>query len=328
MKRLWIVLSLIMVLVVSGCGSSNKESSWEATSTETATSDYAEESKMEEAVDVELTFDEDGSAIYSGQGLNTLGTSNSAEESLANRKIIKTGYLYMETLEFEQTVADIKRIMNQYGGYTSFSEIEGGTALYDEHKSRFATYVLKIPAENFDAVFDGLFGVGNVLSANDSVEDVTSTFTDIEARIKTLTIQEERLLSILERSEDLETIVELEYALQDVRYEIERHTSSLRNLEDRVRFSTIEIRVQEVYEVTIIEQPPVTLGERITHGLNETFTEIKETAENIIVFLIVEFPTVIILGIIIYVFVHFIRKGQKKNLSSDKVKVNDTEKNE
>lgn len=321
MKKLWVVLGLMVVLVFSGCSGSSKEAATKSESgySTTTTTETATESEMSFSEDVEEQSDAAGSsAIYGGGSLHMGGTNESASDALANRKIIKEGYIYMETLEFEQTIADIKALMNMYGGYTSFSEMEGGTTFKETYQSRFATYVLKIPAENFDKVYDGLYSVGNIISSNDSVEDVTSTFTDIEARIKTLSIQEERLLSILERSEDVETIVELEYALQDVRYEIERYTSSLRNLEDKVRFSTIEIRIQEVQKVTIIEEPPVTMGERIRHGLNETFTEIKETIENIIVFLIVEFPTVIILGTIIFVFVYFIRKGMKKNLPEAK----------
>ena len=46
-------------------------------------------------------------------------------------------------------------------------------------------------------------------------------YTDYEARLSSLNTQEERLLDMLSKSEDVETLIALEQRLSDVRYEIE-----------------------------------------------------------------------------------------------------------
>ncbi len=305
---------MVVIVLISGCGAKKEEAYFDSASTKTETKS---DMKMMETVTEETEeADYDDSGSFDGQELQLSGNTDSAAEALKNRKIIKTGFIYMESLTFEETVKEIKTLMNMYGGYSSHSDISGGSSHRDEYNSRYASYVLKIPAENFEEIFEALQGIGNVLNANEGVEDVTSQFTDIEARLKTLTVQEERLLAIMEKSDVIEDVIELEFALEEVRYEIESYTSSLRNLSDRVRFSTIEVRLQEVFEETVIEQPAVTMGQRISKGLDETFTEIKDGFENFIVFVIVEFPGIIVFGVIVFIFVHFIRKSQKKNLKN------------
>ena len=48
---------------------------------------------------------------------------------------------------------------------------------------------------------------------------MTLEYIDIQARINSLRLQEERILSLLERADSLEYIFEIEKKLGDVRYE-------------------------------------------------------------------------------------------------------------
>ena len=49
-------------------------------------------------------------------------------------------------------------------------------------------------------------GLGNVLSSSRNAENVTSSYTDYEARLSSLNTQEERLLAMLEKSKNLEIL--------------------------------------------------------------------------------------------------------------------------
>ena len=60
-------------------------------------------------------------------------------------------------------------------------------------------------------------------------------YTDYEARLSSLNTQEERLLDMLSKSEDVETLIALEQRLSDVRYEIESIERSLRNYDMQIR---------------------------------------------------------------------------------------------
>ena len=75
---------------------------------------------------------------------------------------------------------------------------------------------------------------------------MTSQYTDYEARLDSLRTQEERLLAMLEKSEDVESLIALEQRLADVRYELESIERNLRNLDLQISYSTINLNLQEV----------------------------------------------------------------------------------
>lgn len=311
MKKLG-VIGLILVLLLAGCGS-NDSFQAEKTSMDYATSDapMAEPKMMEKT---EMTMEEAGyDDEASGEFTNDMDGNGQETQMAYERKIIKTGFVYMETLEYDETLDTLKKLIDKYNAYTAFSQNTGGGMYESNAYQRSSRFTIKVPAEFFEAMYDELQTIGHVLNANEGKEDITSQFVDIESRLTTLYVQEERLLSILEKSENLEDIIELEYALQDVRYEIERYTTNLRNLEDLVRFSTIDVNVQEVYEETKVKKPVITFGDRISNGLSDTFKEIKEGIQDLIVFIIVEFPYLIVTGIVIFVAVKIYRKSVKKS---------------
>ena len=236
-----------------------------------------------------------------------------------------TGNAYIETLEFDNTLSQLEAMVIKYNGYIASSN-SGGRSLYnnDEETQRFANYVIKIPAKNFYDVFNEFGNIGNVLNKDKNMNDVTSQFIDVDARLKTLGIQEERLLSILDKAARLNDIIELEYALQNVRFEIERYTATMRNLEEKVQFSTITLRIQEVYEETILDKPAITFGERITGGFRNTLKDIKTGGENILIFIVINLPYLIFWVVIIIIITVWIKKlGRKKNakkINAEKIK--------
>ncbi len=318
MKKLG-VIGLILVLLLAGCGSNDSFQS-EKTSMDYATSEapMAEPKMMEKA---EMAMEEAGyDDEAAGEFTNDMDGNGQESQTVYERKIIKTGFVYMETLEYDETLNTLKMLIEKYNAYTAFSQNTGGGMYESNAYQRSSRFTIKVPAEFFESMYEELQTVGHVLNANEGKEDITSQFVDIESRLTTLYVQEERLLSILEKSENLEDIIELEYALQDVRYEIESYTTSLRNLEDLVRFSTIDVNVQEVYEETEVKKPVITFGDRISNGLSETFKEIKEGIQDLIVFIIVEFPYLIVTGIVIFVAVKIFRKSAKKSKLNEATK--------
>ncbi len=317
MKRLWIALSLVLIIVLSGCGSNESSESkgifgnnssdmaMEAPAMEEASVEYSEVS--DESYGDRVDFAEGEAEKYEDGGAT--GTTQVAYE----RKIIKTGFVNMETLEFDKILEDMKMLMNKYNAYTSYSESNAGSIFERGYNTRYSRYTIKVPAEMFEEMYEELKTMGNVLNSKEGKQDVTSQFIDIEARLTTLLVQEERLLSILEKTENLEDVIELEYALQDTRYEIEKFTTNLRNLEDQVRFSTIEVNVQEVYEETIIDKPVITFGDKISTGLSQTFKEISQGFQNFIIFLVTQFPYLIFTAIVVFVLSKIFKRMSKKS---------------
>ena len=312
MKKLSLVITMMVMLLLASCGGSEESPASRQYDYNEAGMEPAAPAATEAAM--EMDDYEYETAEYKDTN-DSMVTGN-----FHSRKIIKTGYIYMETLEYEITIDEIKRMVNKYNGYTAYSQNANGSIYESGRYDRNSRFTIKVPSESFEAMYEELQSLGNVLNANEGKEDVTSQFVDIESRLTTLKVQEERLLSILENTDNLEDVIELEYALQNTRYEIERYTTNLRNLEDQVRFSTIDVNVQEVYEETVIPERVETFGDRIRVGLQETFGELSRGTQNFAVFVITQFPYLIFTAAIIYMGYRFFRRVAGKSHLSEATK--------
>lgn len=304
-----LVVLMLLILVVGGCSSRKDASSvsdgyWgnsTVTSSESkAEMDYYDEAAQAPTMEMEFTSNEEGKAV------NVTSTE---------RKIIKNGYFTLETLEFDYISDEIKALVLRYQGYLAQSEASGYGINSRQYYTRTANYTAKIPAQSYDDFVEELKTLGNIISANDSQVDVTAQYMDIEARLVTLKVQEERLLAILKDADDLTAIIELEKALSEVRYQIESYTAQLRNLNDSVSFSTIQIRLNEVLEETVFVEPARTFGDKLSQGFKNSLTDIGNFFVDLTLFVLIASPYLIILGMItlgIIVIVSRVNKRSKK----------------
>ena len=93
--------------------------------------------------------------------------------------------------------------------------------LREEVVERYASYTLYVPSERLDAFLQRLGELGNVLSTNKQVEDITSPYYDTQSRLDSLREQEQRLLALMDEAEDLDQILQLEDHLSMVRSEMD-----------------------------------------------------------------------------------------------------------
>lgn len=238
------------------------------------------------------------------------------QTSSVDRKIIKSAYLGIETLEFEVMTNNLEGKVNLIGGYIESSDIEGISRKDRGNNSptRRAHYEIRIPSKKFEQFINEVDGLGNLITKEIGGEDVTSQYFDTQARIKSLTIQEDRLLSILEKAERLQDIIELESELSRVRYEIENYTGTLKRLDNMVNYSQVSLDVYEVKEIKDTEPDPETLGERIVQAFKESLKNLREFFENVTVFLVAALPYLVIIIPLLWIIWMLISKLMKSKV--------------
>ena len=261
-KSLVFLLTLLMLLTaLTGCGAkSETAAAMPAAKEEVMYEAEAEEAPAEEAkvempsVEFSTTAQDAGSEAMSVEKAKTYA-----------EKIIYSGHVYMETTEFDEAIASLDQAVKSYGGFVQESSVNGDTRHNDDGSTtvvnRWGYYVVRIPTDRFDAFMNLADGIGNVTSSSRTAENVTSQYTDYEARLSSLYTQEERLLKMLEESGDLESLIQLEARLSEVRYEIESIERNLRNLDQRLAFSTVTMELREVEEFTVTVPVQRTFGE-------------------------------------------------------------------
>ncbi|MGD9559526.1 MAG: DUF4349 domain-containing protein [Oscillospiraceae bacterium] len=163
-----------------------------------------------------------------------------------DRKVVLTTELRLETLAYDDTCRQLQQAVADVGGFVQSSSVSGNTG----QTTRGANFTMRVPVERYNDFMQLAGEAGNVLSREESLEEVTSQYTDIEARLKSLRTKEQRLLEMMETTGTLADLLLLEDELSDVQYEIERYTTDQRRLDDLITYSTVHIYVTEVAQIT------------------------------------------------------------------------------
>lgn len=300
MKKLIPVLSaLLAACILTACGGAPKSVSPSSAASE-APYDYGEMAADTAAPENAVPTSENGFQT-AGQALPV------------NRKIIRHLSLRLEAEEFDNALASLRRIVSDAGGYIEQENVMGRSVRREkEEKPRSAYIMARIPVEKLDGAAADLSGLCNVLERQESTEDVTETYFDAQAHLKSLEIQEERLLAILEKSEKLEDVVSLEQALTKVRYEIESITASLRHMDSQVNYSYLEINLDEVVSYTEVRQTPKSFGEELSLAASDSGQRVVNAFKGLTLFLVSGGPVLLIWLLILWGILRCLRLFLRK----------------
>ena len=332
-----LVLILGLLILLTACGSSASVSSpagnhYADTMPETGMyaeepGMYAEEAGMyaEEAVAEDWDYDMDREPLAvaaeapaqpapekNADGL-TEGTPSSADLS---EKIIYSAYAEVETLEFDQSVDAVYAMMDQYGAFIENSSVTGSNltdSYYGYSSTRTADFTLRVPKERYFAMTTALDGIGNVTYLSSSADNITAQYTDTSSRLAAYEVEEQRLLDILAQAETVEDMITVESRLSDIRYEKEYLTSSLRNWDNQVDYSTVSLHLREVRVLTPEPEEEKGYWEQVGEGFMDTLRSIGNACMEIFRFFVAAIPVLLILAVIILIIVLLIRRAVKKH---------------
>ena len=265
-------LAVLMVFSLCACGSSAPKGQ---------SSSYAVAAPREEyAVSDSAAFDMEAEmpmaaeeAAYGGFSANTAaepGETNSAPNEAPSSATI-------ETTDFDETLKGLDALIASYGGFVESSSIGGNNYYSTSHgyaSNRSADYRIRIPSRDFAAVMNSLSTLGNVPHSNTYTENITSQYYDVQARLSAYRTQEQSLLEMMEKAENVTELLEIQDYLTDVRYHIESLQSSLTNWDRQVSYSTISLSVEEVREYT--PEAKLSFGQQLALALTRGLKGIGE----------------------------------------------------
>lgn len=302
---------IVVVLLLSGCG---KKSAYEDAGYVSAPAAYP--SYNDYKSDYAAAYDE-GEAYYpepeeSAAGAVAYGDSTSTvgkQVQNSGQKKVYRSYLSIESTDFDANYNAIMAKLDECGGYVSSSDMSGGLNYDGTPRMRRASLELKVPAAYYRDFLSAGESFGNIVNRNENVEDITSSYLDVEARLSSLKAEEARLLELLNQTGTLEELLTVEERLADVRYEIERYTSTRNTYDSWVNFCTVNIDISEVNRT----KPAVeTFGDRIAGAFGESWVGAAEFFRDLTVGLVYALPTLIILAVIAVIVIVIIKKTRPK----------------
>jgi hypothetical protein len=183
-----------------------------------------------------------------------------AEPSSTGNTLADSGIKIIRRASATLSVDNVRHAMQLFehqviawGGY-----VEASNVTSTDRTRGTATY--RIPEDKFSGLDMFIDGLGEVTHLNTTAQDVTDQYADTEGWLRAKRIEQTRLEEMLGRTNDVNTLLQVERQLGQVRAEIERHESRIRSWDRQVSFSTVIVTFNEVVDVAAVHR--VTWGDR------------------------------------------------------------------
>lgn len=300
-RKLPLILGLCTVMALTSCGASSKTDTANAMSMADMEYDVAEPYYADDSIyTYEEAFEENGSADVSA-----LETSENA--STSNRKLIKNVNLSVETKEYDSFLTKINTTISELGGYIQNMDVYNGSTYRGSRSARNASITARIPAPKLDTFVNTVGEHSNVVSRNESVEDITLSYVDMDSHKRMLEAERDRLLQLLDQCETIEDMITVEERLTSVRYQIDSMESQLRTYDNLVDYSTVYLNVSEVIDYTVIDTVEKTSWERISEGFTESLNDVMNGIKEFCIWFIINLPRFIMFAVIVTVIIFIIK---------------------
>lgn len=252
--RIAAVMLTLLLTVLPGCGNSGG-------------------SKMDSYARTEVAAapGEAKNADTAGQAAEGTADAGSGSDSVGqvtdpNRKLIKTQNYSVETKAFDKFLNQLNELVNTSKGYVEQSDVQGSAD--SDSQNRYATYTLRIPVDNLEDFKSSVGKQVTITHFSEQVQDVTLNYVDTESHITALKAEQETLIAMLEKAENLESIIAIQNRLTEVRYQLESYESQIRTYDNEIQYSTITLNISEVErEIQVSESFGGQLKERLSRNM-------------------------------------------------------------
>ena len=230
------------------------------------------------------------------------------KDSNDTRKIITEIGMQVETKDFDGLIDSVRARVSELGGYI------GASNTYTRGGGRYASFTLRIPARAASQVEETIRARADVLSRSENSTDVTLTYIDTQARIDALESEKEALGAILEKAKALEEILQVRDRLTDVIAELEASRTKLKQMDNLIEYTTVNLQISEVEAYRPAEDRSV--WEEIGDNIRDGFGNVGYALERLFVFALSSIPYLVrpaALALIILLIVFIVSRSKKKS---------------
>ena len=284
----FVTAAALTAAMLTGCGAADKGGA----ASSTASYDMAVESAAEYAAGAVVA--EENGAIQ----------SSLSPQTGSDRKIVYTASMRMESTRFDDARAALLAAVEDCGGYLESTDQSGSA----KEGSRWASYTVRVPTVKYTAFLEQAGQAGSVLNLNESAQDITLEYVDVQARLESLESKKARLEALADKAETTADLLEIENQLTEVQYQLESYTRQMKVMDNQVDYCTVDISLREVATLT---PTGVSFGERIADAFTGGWTAFAAFVQDAVVAIIYNLPLLIIFGILAAVLVPVLRKRRQ-----------------
>ena len=180
----------------------------------------------------------------------------------------------------------------------------------EEDHDRYASYTVRVPAENYRTFLEQAGKGGSVSSLSEDARNITENYIDVQARLAALEAQRDRLNALADKAETTADLLEIENQLTDVQYELESYTGKLRAMDSQVMYSTVEATLNEVavYSPTA----STSFGQRIADAFSEGGAGFVSFVQGLAIAVVYLWPLLLIAAAVVAAVILWRRKHPRK----------------
>ena len=307
MKRMVsLLLTLVLALLLAGCGGNAAAAADSAAAPRDNGSGYwnttADTDSISEDQNMAYEAEEPGASAY----------NDSKAQSDRPAKKVYTGYMEMQTLDFDKASGDIDALVKELGGYFQQSSVSNrGNSGY-----RYGSYTIRIPSAQFDTFLQKAGTLCHLVYSSTGTDDVSENYYDTEARLETARIKLERLQALLAKATSMDDIITIESAISETEWDIENLSGTLRRYDALVDYATIDVELSEVYKLSGQDEAVTTFGGRLGQSFVNGLRAVGSALEDFAVWLAYSWVWLLVIAAVVVVIVRVVRrKGGGKKLS-------------
>jgi hypothetical protein len=294
--RLAIILCCLVMVMAGGCFSGSTQENSKTAADESMVSDQA-----------------------TGETANAVTETTNAIAPFDASKIIYTGNISLNTEDYQNTFEKISSYAVELGGFVQ----DSGSNYASEQAGVQANsgYLnIRVPSAKFSEAMTQIQTWGSPISANVNSTNISQQYQDVQAQLDNLKIEEGRLLEYLKQATNITDMLTIESELNRVRTEIDSLTSTLKNWDIEMAYSTIYVSLYEKkLSSTTVSSP-----------FSEIFTEIGEgfvTSINVLLYIIAFLvvlifkliPFAAIAGLGFFIFIKIRKKIKDRKKTAKKI---------
>lgn len=309
MKKLTIVvLALLLSVVVSGCSSSTEDIQTDNSVQELKNQSGIEESNVQSA---EIAKED---AIQTESSAEQV-TDDVAKEQTAmksskdDRMVIYTANISILVKSYQDTLNLVQQQLLSMNGYI----VESNSYAAGEGNALEGTITVRIPQSKFASFLQSVEkGSTKIIDRSISGQDVTEEYVDLESRLKSKQVVENRLLEFIEKAEKTEELLKVSKDLAAVQEEIEQLKGKMNYINNKVDLATVTINVMEdKVNVPALENENLNTWEKTKQQFMGSVNFLLHACSALIIFFVGSLPVLIVLGVLLLVIIYFLRKRNK-----------------
>lgn len=243
-KFIFLVVILFTAIGLTGCGAPAATAAPEAQFAPAAT----------QAPPAELPFSSDAAgqpvaAPTAAPAATAEAVIQTGPDTIANNTafsqhmIVKNGDVKLMVKDTDRALDGLTQIVGDVQGYIISSRV-----WYQDYYGtnyKYASLTMGVPVDQFENALRRLRGLSvRVLDENETGEDVTDQFVDLQSQLTNLEATRDRIKGFLDQAKNVDEALRINQQLSDVEAQIEQIKGKMNYLSNRSAFSTITINLE------------------------------------------------------------------------------------